>query len=92
MLGNEHRDPRRLPLTLFADSYLLVNDELIPTGELADVAATPFDFTKKKKIGKEMVTVGKKLNWDDNDLTDPNCPEADKYIKKTYRKGWVLDG
>jgi len=36
--------------------------------------------------------VGKKLEWDARNLKATNCPEADKYIRKTYRKGWVLNG
>jgi predicted dehydrogenase len=36
--------------------------------------------------------VGKKLEWDARRLKATNCPEADRYIRKTYRKGWVLNG
>ncbi len=36
--------------------------------------------------------VGKKLEWDAKNLKATNCPEADKFIRKTYRKGWVLNG
>jgi len=36
--------------------------------------------------------VGKKLKWDPKSLSAPGCPEADQYIRKTYRKGWVLNG
>jgi hypothetical protein len=36
--------------------------------------------------------VGKKLEWDPVNLRAKNCPEADKYIRKTYRSGWVLNG
>lgn len=36
--------------------------------------------------------VGKKLQWDAKNLKATNCPEADRYIRKTYRKGWVLNG
>ncbi len=36
--------------------------------------------------------VGKPLQWDAKNLTATNCPEAEKYIKKTYREGWKLDG
>jgi hypothetical protein len=36
--------------------------------------------------------VGKKLEWDSEKLQAKGCPEADKFIKKTYRKGWVLNG
>ena len=36
--------------------------------------------------------VGKKLDWDAKNLKATNCPEVDQYIRKTYRKGWVLNG
>ena len=38
-------------LTLFADRYTPVNEALIPTGELAPVAGTPFDFRQSTRIG-----------------------------------------
>jgi len=48
---------------------------------------------RKNREGKEEeITIGKKLQWDAKDLKVPNCPEADKYIRKTYRRGWVLNG
>jgi hypothetical protein len=36
--------------------------------------------------------VGKKLDWDSKNMKATNCPEADEYIRKTYREGWVLNG
>ena len=38
-------------LMLNADKYTPVNSELIPTGEIKDVAGTPFDFRKPEAIG-----------------------------------------
>src|SRR5207249_3671713 len=38
-------------LTIDADRYTAVDDTLIPTGELASVAGTPFDFRKPAAIG-----------------------------------------
>lgn len=38
-------------LTLDADRFTPVDDTLIPTGELASVAGTPFDFRKPTAIG-----------------------------------------
>jgi aldose 1-epimerase len=38
-------------LTLEADEFTPVDTTLIPTGKLAKVAGTPFDFTKAKLIG-----------------------------------------
>jgi len=39
---------------LNASHYLPVDSTLIPTGEVAPVAGTPFDFTKAKLIGKDI--------------------------------------
>ncbi|WP_241243798.1 aldose epimerase family protein [Flagellimonas beolgyonensis] len=41
-------------LVLHADAYLPVDDGLIPTGEIAPVAGTPFDFKQPKPIGKDI--------------------------------------
>lgn len=43
-------------------------------------------------LGNVAFRVGKKLKWDAKNLRATNCPEADQYIRKTYRKGWVLNG
>jgi len=34
---------------------------------------------------------GKPLQWDSKNLKATGCPEADKYIRKTYREGWTLN-
>mgnify|MGYP002523773538 CR=1 FL=1 len=38
-------------LQIFADRYTPVNENLVPTGELADVSGTPFDFRNPARIG-----------------------------------------
>ncbi len=40
-------------LLINADDYTPINKELIPTGELASVAGTPFDFSSPKAIGED---------------------------------------
>ena len=52
-------------LQLNADYYTPVNDILIPTGELADVTGTPFDFRTPKLIGKD-VNAGLLRGYDHN--------------------------
>jgi len=37
-----------------ADTFLPVDETLIPTAEIKDVEGTPFDFTAAKKIGKDI--------------------------------------
>ncbi len=36
--------------------------------------------------------LGKRLEWDAANLKATNCPEADQYVRKTYRDGWTLNG
>jgi aldose 1-epimerase len=43
-------------LTMNANQLVPVDDKLIPTGNLIDVAGTPFDFRSAKVIGKEIDT------------------------------------
>lgn len=45
-------------LRLACDRYLPVNRYLIPTGEIAYVGETPFDFTEAKPIGRDIGQVG----------------------------------
>ena len=44
-------------LTLAADHYTVVDDILIPTGELRPVIGTPFDFTVPDAIGERIAQV-----------------------------------
>lgn len=41
-------------LTLAADKYTLVDETLIPTGQLAAVTGTPLDFTQPQRIGERL--------------------------------------
>lgn len=50
-------------LTLRAESYTPVDATLIPTGEIAPVAGTPFDFTTGKPIGAEIDADDEQLRY-----------------------------
>lgn len=45
-------------LTIWADRYTLAGDDRIPTGVLAPVQGTAFDFTRPRRIGARMAEVG----------------------------------
>lgn len=44
-------------LTIDADSYVVVNENFIPTGEVKDVTGTPMDFRETEKIGGRIYKV-----------------------------------
>lgn len=52
-------------LMIDADRYTMVNDKLIPTGELPAVKGTAMDFTTRKLIGQDIASVkgGYDHNW-----------------------------
>ncbi|HEX4053720.1 MAG TPA: aldose epimerase family protein [Tepidisphaeraceae bacterium] len=52
--GNASGDVLGYVAKLYATHYLPVDAELIPTGEIASVAGTPFNFTKAKLIGRDI--------------------------------------
>lgn len=41
-------------LRINADFYTPIGSDLVPTGEIAPVAGTPFDFTAPKRIGRDI--------------------------------------
>jgi aldose 1-epimerase len=53
-----------------ADQFTPVDSNLIPTGELASVEGTPFDFRKPKSIGRDIEATHEQLKfgggWDHN--------------------------
>ena len=50
-------------LKLYADEYTPVDETLIPYGELAAVAHTPFDFTTSKTIGQDIEQESEQLEY-----------------------------
>jgi aldose 1-epimerase len=62
-----------------ADNFTPINANLIPTGQIAPVAGTPFDFRSLKPIGQ--------------DIRDASSPEGDQLVfAHGYDHNWVLNG
>lgn len=53
-----------------------------------------FDYsgalTEAVLLGNVAYRAGRKLQWDPVALKATNCPEADRFIRREYRKGWTL--
>jgi len=64
-------------LQLNADKYTPVNDQLIPTGQIANVKGTSLDFTSAKAIGKDIGNV--KGGFDHNWILNKNGGDPDNY-------------
>jgi predicted dehydrogenase len=47
-------------------------------------------LTEANHLGNVAYRVGKKLEWDAEGLRARNAPEADRIIRRAYRKGWEL--
>jgi hypothetical protein len=47
-------------------------------------------LTESNHLGNVAFRAGKKLEWDPATMKARNCPEADAFIHREYRKGWKL--
>lgn len=41
-------------------------------------------------LGNVALRLGRKILWNSTALKVPNCPEADRFLRREYRKGWTL--
>jgi aldose 1-epimerase len=65
-------------IQISADKYTPVDAGLIPTGEIADVKGTPFDFTSSKPIAKDIAQV--KGGYDHNWVLNKNGNTLEKVV------------
>ena len=47
-------------------------------------------LTEANHLGNVAYRLGRKIQWDSAALRCPDAPEADRYLKREYRKGWEL--
>ncbi len=57
-------------------------------------ALSNFDYagllTEFVLLGNLAIRTGEKLEWDGELMKATNCPAADQYVRREYRKGWQL--
>lgn len=68
--------------------------EWIEACKTGAVCSANFDYsgwlTETNHLGNVAYRVGKKLEWDVENLCCPNVPEADPLLRCPYREGWEL--
>lgn len=63
LAGDGHGDILGQQLTLDADKYTPIDSTLIPTGQLASVVGTPFDFTTPHTVGARINDADEQLKF-----------------------------
>jgi aldose 1-epimerase len=83
LAGHGGGDIKGHEVTIAAKEYTPGDDTLIPTGKLAPVVNTPFDFTKPKAIGKELEKAGgKPVGYDLNYVLDKGTTARPEFAAK----------
>lgn len=88
-------DAAAKPPEPFLQKSLGHHAEWIVAAKSGSKSTCDFDYsgalTEAVHLGNVSYRVGgKKLIWDAENLKATNCPEADQFIRREYRKGWVL--
>lgn len=47
-------------------------------------------LTEANHLGNVAYRAGKRLEWDPTNMKIPNAPDAERFLKREYRKGWSL--
>ena len=47
-------------------------------------------LTEGLLVGALALHTGKRIEWDEKNMRAINCPEAERYIKPKFRKGWEI--
>ena len=47
-------------------------------------------LTEANHLGNVAYRAGKKIEWDTKNLRIPNAPDAERFLRREYRKGWTL--
>ena len=63
LTANFSNDILNHKILINADSYLPVDPTLIPTGELREVIGTPFNFLESKRVGKDIDSENRQLEY-----------------------------
>jgi len=70
------------------------HEEWIRACKTGEATTCNFDYagalTEAVHLGHVAYCVGQRIEWDAAALKAKNCPDADRFIRREYRKGWEL--
>jgi hypothetical protein len=102
-LAVDYHKLRLLPEPKFADFPLpkpfipksnAHHAEWIRACKTGEPTSCPFEYAgplaEAVQLGLVAYRVGQRIEWDAPNLKARNCPEADRFIRPDYRKGWEL--
>jgi hypothetical protein len=79
------------PITPASNAH---HQEWIRACKTGGPTSCPFDYAgplaEAVQLGLVAHRVGRRIEWDAANLKATNCPEADRFIRPNYRKGWEL--
>lgn len=82
------------PPARFIEPSIGHHNEWIQACKTGGQTTCNFDYsgplTEAALLGNVAYRLGRKLEWDPNNLKATNCPEADPFIQHHYREGWKL--
>ena len=55
-----------------------------------DISGYAGPLTEANHLGNVAYRSGKKLEWEPESMTFPNAPDAEKFLRRSYREGWSL--
>lgn len=78
-----------------ADSMQGHYDEWITACKTGSPTSCNFDYVGRliehNMLGIVAFRTGKPITWDAENMQAVGCPEADRYLRRTYREGWALE-
>jgi hypothetical protein len=93
LLPEKHFEGFAKPAPFIKDS-IGHHKEWVEAIRLGGTTTCRFDYsgplTETALLGNVAYRVGKKLEWNFEKMSAPNCPEADSFIQHHYRSGWSL--